>query len=69
MSSVQLNVKLSCVIWEDEDTGVYVSKCPSLDIYSQGESEGQAFEAIKSAVKMYLHAAYENQQTGPDSKA
>lgn len=51
---LQIQVNLSGAIRRDEDAGVFVSYCPALKIYSQGEDEAQALEAIKSAVMLFL---------------
>ena len=58
MSTVEVIVKLRCLVRHDSDVDVFVSSCPSLDIYSQGETEDQAIAAIESAVFLYLRAAY-----------
>jgi hypothetical protein len=38
----------------DEQTGVFVAYCPTLQIYSQGTNEGRARTALESAVKLFL---------------
>ena len=39
---------------KDEQTGVYVAFCPTLQIYSQGTDESRARAALESAVKLFL---------------
>lgn len=38
---------------------VFVSSCPILDVYSQGESEKRARENIIEAVRLFLTSCYE----------
>src|SRR5207248_8687568 len=52
-------IKMNCGIGRDEDAGVYVSHCPTLEIYSQGETEEEALAAIKSAITMHLTTAFD----------
>jgi predicted RNase H-like HicB family nuclease len=59
MATIEFTIKMNCRVGHDEDSDVYVSHCPTLDIYSQGESEEEALEAIKSAVTMHLTTAYD----------
>src|SRR5687767_12373843 len=51
---LQIQVNLSGAIRKDDAANVFVSYCPALKLYSQGEDETQALEAIKSAVTLYL---------------
>ncbi len=44
----------------DKEAAVYVAYCPALDVYSQGESEAEAREAICEAVGLYLQTAYDH---------
>jgi predicted RNase H-like HicB family nuclease len=39
---------------KDEQTGIYVAFCPTLQIYSQGIDESRARAALESAVKLFL---------------
>jgi predicted RNase H-like HicB family nuclease len=56
--SISIAVKVLATIEYDEEAGVHVSRCPVLKIFSQGDSEAEATEAIEEAVKMHLMAAY-----------
>lgn len=44
-----------------QDSGIWVSHCPALGLYSQGESQTEATEAIHEAVTLYLQTAYKMQ--------
>jgi predicted RNase H-like HicB family nuclease len=57
--SVQMNFNLRGLVRHDDEASVFVSQCPALGIYSQGETIAEAREAINSAVAMYLATAYE----------
>ncbi len=50
--------RLACRVRRDEQTDVFVSVCPSMNVYSQGETEDEAIAAIKSAVGLYIKAAF-----------
>ena len=58
----RLVAQLRGVIRYDEDAKVFVSYCPALNIFSQGESEELAQRALGSAVGLFLHACYERGQ-------
>ena len=51
--------------WYDSEATVWVSKCPALGIYSQGESEEEADLAIKEAVALFLQVAALRQAEPP----
>jgi predicted RNase H-like HicB family nuclease len=59
---LQLIVNLNGAIRKDAAANVYVSYCPTLKIYSQGETEDQASEALKSAVTLFLTHCVQNGQ-------
>lgn len=42
----------------DKETGEYVGWCPSLRLYSQGETEEEVGEALKSSILTYLRHCY-----------
>ena len=58
VSNVQIVANLIGLVRKDTEADVFVSHCPSLGLYSQGETEDEAVEAIRSAVHLYLDAAY-----------
>lgn len=59
MATIQFTIKMNVGVRQDEDAGVYVSHCPSLEIFSQGETEDEAVEAIKSAITLHLTTAFD----------
>jgi predicted RNase H-like HicB family nuclease len=40
--------------WRDVEADVWVSYCPELDLYSQGETEGEALEAVIEAAHLHV---------------
>lgn len=58
MPSVQMMFNLKCLVRYDAEAGVFVSHCPALKLYSQGDTAEEANEAIKSAVSLYVETAY-----------
>ena len=52
-------VDLIVKAWQDDETGDWVSHCPLLDVYSQGETEEQAIGAIAEAVRMWTKVMQE----------
>jgi predicted RNase H-like HicB family nuclease len=54
-----ITFNLSCGVRKDDETGVFVSYCPALDVYSQGTSGQEAEEAIRSAVLLFLTTCYD----------
>jgi predicted RNase H-like HicB family nuclease len=55
---ITIKVKVLASIEYDTEAGVFVSSCPVLKMFSQGESEPEAEEALKEAIGMQLTAAY-----------
>ena len=51
---MQVIVNLQGAIRRDVDADVFVSFCPALKLYSQGETEEQATDALKSGVTLFL---------------
>jgi predicted RNase H-like HicB family nuclease len=49
-----------CGVRHAEDEDLYVSVCPRLGVYSQGETEAEALDAIKSAVVLHLTTAFDH---------
>ena len=49
---VELSIKLRCVVWKDDVE--WISCCPSLDVYSQGESREHAQKSIKEVAKLWI---------------
>ena len=51
---VQITVKMRGVVWRDLETGLYGSHAPSVNVFSQGESEADATDGLAEAVEMYV---------------
>ena len=49
--------QLTAVIWEEE--GVFVSKCPELEVASAGNSPQDALKNLKEAVELFIANAKE----------
>jgi predicted RNase H-like HicB family nuclease len=56
--SISIAVKVLCTIRRDEEADVFVSHCPVLSVFSQGESQEEAREAIEEAIGLHLKTAY-----------
>ena len=63
MSTLSIMFQLTCGVRWDEQAGVFVSSCPSMNVYSQGETEDEAIAAIKSAVGLYLKAVFHGRRS------
>jgi predicted RNase H-like HicB family nuclease len=50
-----MNYHLTAVIWEED--GVYVSKCPELELASCGDTPQEAKKNLMEAVELYLENA------------
>ncbi|MHB8621145.1 MAG: type II toxin-antitoxin system HicB family antitoxin [Chloroflexota bacterium] len=53
-------VTLVCYVDKDAETGGYASRCPALEVASQGPSIEEAEDRIRKAVAMYLTAIDED---------
>lgn len=58
MATVKIHMQLTCTVREDKEADCYVSHCPALNVFSAGNTELEAFEAIRSALTMYALALY-----------
>jgi len=56
-SSVTLMVRLKCFVGEEDN--YWVAGCPSLDVYSQGDSAEEARASIEEAVKLWFESCLE----------
>lgn len=45
-------VKLTAVIWEEE--GVFVSKCPEVEVASAGDTPQEALMNLQEAIELWL---------------
>jgi predicted RNase H-like HicB family nuclease len=51
---LQITIQLEAAVRHDAVAGVHVGFCPALRLYSQGTTEQEAFEAIKSAAALFV---------------
>ena len=64
MAQVKAQIFVSCTVRRDDATNSFVSHCPELKLYSAGNTELEALEAIRSAVSLFLRWAYERKSLG-----
>ena len=57
-SRVRLQAGLRAGVRRDDIASIFVGHAPSLDLYSQGRSEGEALHAIENAVRLYFVTAH-----------
>lgn len=57
--SVEIRVRLRCFARHDGER--WVSRCPTLDLYSQGESESDAIDSLKVAVELWMESCLERE--------
>ena len=53
-------IKLTAKIEKEQETNLYVSYCPQVDIASQGNTIGEAMDNLKEAVSLYLEEVTES---------
>lgn len=57
VDSVEISIRLSCFVRDD---GKYwVSGCPNLDVYSQGDSREEAMGALREALDLWIESCIE----------
>lgn len=54
---VTFNVKLPALVKHEE--GQFISVCPVLDVYSQGESKERALANLQEALRMFFVSCFE----------
>ena len=54
-----LSIQIEQRVWQDLDTGLYVSHCDPLDVCSQGDTEEEAVDNINEAIQIFLSSCYE----------
>ena len=57
--SVDIKIKIPMGVRYDEEVRQWVTVCPVLDLYSQGDTEDQAISNIHEAVILFLETCYE----------
>ena len=58
--TVSIKVSFSALIKKEKETGLYVSYCPTLAVYSQGETRKEARENIVEAVELFIEGCIED---------
>lgn len=48
-------ITFTALIWEED--GIYVSKCPEIEVASVGDSPQEALENLKEAIELWLENA------------
>ena len=56
---VSVTFALRCSTKRDSVANVFVSHCPAVDVYSQGRTKEEAKDALRSAVRLFIAASYE----------
>lgn len=56
---LQITLKLDAAMRFDDSAGVFVSWCPALDVYSQGETADESAQALESALVLWIKQAYQ----------
>lgn len=64
MAKVTAQIEVTGIVRPDPDTGSFVSHCPEFSLYSAGNTELEAIEAIRSAVELFLRYHYERSTLG-----
>jgi predicted RNase H-like HicB family nuclease len=60
--TVTISIRLNCFVREE---GVrWISACPSLDVYSQGRSEGEAKASLEEAISLWIESCIERNTLG-----
>jgi len=59
MKPLQVQFRLGFATRYDAEASVHVGYCPTLDLYSQGETKDEAKAAIISATKLFIVRCYE----------
>ncbi len=57
-SHIEFKIRVPCEIYWDED--LFVSSCPPLDVFSQGETEQLALDNLVEALSLFLESCYEH---------
>lgn len=57
MQRVLFSLTVDAEIWEEDD--VFVSHCPALDVYSQGDTEKDARTNLVEALQLFVESCYE----------
>jgi len=58
MDTVQVEFDLQCRVRQDSDSR-WISWCPLLDVYSQGESKDEAKRCLREAIGLWVESCLE----------
>lgn len=64
MARVKVQIEVTCMVRRDDESNAFVSFCPEFAMYSAGNTELEALEAIRSAVELFLRYNYERSKLG-----
>ena len=56
---LNINADITVEVYKDEETGIWISRSPDLDLYSQGNTEEEALEALRLGMNTHLKVCYE----------
>ena len=59
-----INVNLKCLIRFDPNSKNYVSWCPGLDLFSQGDTIQESEDSIKNSIILHLKTIFERKTAG-----
>lgn len=58
MTGIIYFINLPLVIWEDEQTNYYISRCPILGISSCGDTEKKAETMLAKAILLFVNSCF-----------
>lgn len=56
---MQVSFRLNIGTRKESETGLYVSYCPALNLYSQGTNEQNALDVLIDGIQLYISSLYE----------
>jgi predicted RNase H-like HicB family nuclease len=56
---VTFNVKLPALVKKEKHGRIYISSCPVLDVFSQGESRQKALDNLREALQLFFVSCFE----------
>ena len=54
IKGLRVRIRTDIVVWYDHETDQWVSRCPLLDLYSQGDSREEAIRNIQESAYLFL---------------
>lgn len=58
MTRMEITFQLDVAVKKDEEAGCFVAWCPTVDIYSAGNTDEEAKDAMESALVMFIKHCY-----------